>query len=207
MKKIHYNLCWSLLAGFGVLTSLLGACTTANKTETPIDKLMIEEAYCAGEGGVFLAETLKKLQAGNNSAVDNPNEADLNRTALHYATSLGATRILDVLIKCGADVNKKDLDEWTPLHYAVNYNKIAAAKTLLAASGIDVNATTKEGNTPLHLAANAGKVQMVKTLLEATGIEVNKKNKNGSTPLAVAGGSAGEKAEIEKAIKAKGGTL
>jgi hypothetical protein len=205
MKKIHYSRYWSLLVGFGALTFLLGACTTAKKTETSIDATMVEEAYFAGEGGVFLAGILKQLQEGNNSAVNNPNEADLNRTALHYAAFLGATRTLDVLIKYGADVSKKDAIQQTPLHIAASSDKVAAAKTLLAASGIDVNASDHKGNTPLHLAAKNGKVQMVKTLLEATGIEVSKKNKKSRTPLAIAGGNLIEKPEIKKAIKSKGG--
>jgi len=40
------------------------------------------------------------------------------RTALHWAASSGSIEIVQFLIDQGAEVDKTDASEWTPLHVA-----------------------------------------------------------------------------------------
>ena len=75
----------------------------------------------------------------------------------------------------GADVNAKDKEGKSPLHYAER----KAVAELLLAKGADVNAKDNEGKTPLHCATRKDTVE----LLLATGADVNAKDNGGETPL------------------------
>jgi hypothetical protein len=80
----------------------------------------------------------------------------------------------------GADVNVKDTNRWTPLHYAAwkGHKKIVVT---LIAKGADVNAKNRYG-TPLHLPAGSGHKDIAKLLI-ANGADVNVKDVGGDTPL------------------------
>ena len=82
---------------------------------------------------------------------------------------------MQALITAGADVNAKNSDEYTPLHYARSEH---VAKALITA-GADVNAKNSDELTPLHLAQSAG---IAKALI-AAGANVNAKTSSGCTPL------------------------
>ena len=89
-----------------------------------------------------------------------------------------------------ADVNKKDEDGRTPLHFAADYPNYERVETLLN-NGMDVNAKDDNGKTPLHLAAKRAAryrikrgptIDIVKLLLK-NGANVNEKDNSGETPL------------------------
>ena len=61
--------------------------------------------------------------------------------------------LVRALIAAGADVNSKDKDLWTPLHYAALTYNMALCKILIDA-GADVNAITASGDSVLHRARN-----------------------------------------------------
>jgi len=84
------------------------------------------------------------------------------------------------LLENGADVNAKDNDGYTPLHYAAIKNKVDFAR-LLVEKGADVNAKSNDGITPLHVAAWGGHVDVARFLVE-NGADVNAKNDDW-TPL------------------------
>jgi ankyrin repeat protein len=122
-----------------------------------------------------------------------------DRTPLHYAVLYrgaddSATKIIELLISKGADVNSADADGAAPLHYAFATNaeqsedrkaleNIAAA---LIAHGANINAQHgMTGDTPLHMAASNDYKAAVELLL-AKGADVNAKNHSGQTPLFMA---------------------
>ena len=89
-----------------------------------------------------------------------------------------------LLVGCGpsaSDVNGKDQNGKTPLHYAAwkGHKEIAE---LLIANGADVNAKDDRGRTPLHFAAFRGHKE-VAALLIAKGADVYAKAKGDWTPL------------------------
>lgn len=55
------------------------------------------------------------------------------------------------LIEAGVDVNAKDCDGWTPLHFAARTGCAESVQLLLAA-GAEVNVRDNKGITPLHRA-------------------------------------------------------
>ncbi len=60
-------------------------------------------------------------------------------------------KVVKHLISLGVDVNARDRDDWTPLHFAARTNNYECVELLLDA-GADANAPNREGVTPLHQA-------------------------------------------------------
>ncbi len=86
------------------------------------------------------------------------------------------------LVENGANVNAKDNDGWTPLHWAASKNNLDMVKYLVETGKADVNAKTSYGTTPLYWAAEKNNLDMVKYLVE-NGANVNAKASYGTTPL------------------------
>ena len=74
-------------------------------------------------------------------------------------------KILQELIKSGADINAKDKLGWTALIYATIENNRNAAK-LLIANNADINAKDSNGNTALMWASHFGHMVIAKLLID-----------------------------------------
>ena len=100
-----------------------------------------------------LSQLLSVQKEGVNMAAPLPDDPR-QLTILHSAilqednTSL---HMVDFIINNGADVNRADADQRTPLHLAVEKNAPQTVKLLLRAGG-KINLQDKEGRTPLALA-------------------------------------------------------
>lgn len=110
-------------------------------------------------------------------------DGDLKYTPLHQAVKDGHGEMVRFLLENGANVNGKvEVDEYTPLHYAVekaseqgntdDYKKYVEIIELLIAKGADVNAGDKNEDTPLHYARS---IDIMKLLL-ANGANINARN-------------------------------
>ncbi len=66
----------------------------------------------------------------------------------------------------GADIEARDKDGATPLHFAALWDN-AEAITVLLQAGANIDARDKGGATPLHEAANGGNAEAVTALLRA----------------------------------------
>ena len=113
----------------------------------------------------------------------------------------------------GVDVNTRQPDGATALHWAANLDDVPAAEQLLRA-GADADAANDYDVTPLMLAAENGSAKMVAALLKG-GAQPNKALPSGETVLMIAartGGAAavdalaGRGADVNAAEKAKGQT-
>ena len=93
------------------------------------------------------------------------------RTALWRAVESGDMERVAELLRMGADPDRADVDEETPLHCAARWRRSGAGDMLLAA-GANPNARSRFGSTPLHLAARAGALLLVKQLI-SHGADVN----------------------------------
>ena len=131
------------------------------------------------------------------------NKADKDgRTALALAAGKGDARVVEILLKAGADVNQVDSTcyVWGPIHAAMQAGHEEIVKILLTHKA-DPNKADSDGRTVLNIAVGKGSPKMVKLLLEH-GAEVDTANKWGTTPLAKAE-MEGRKEIVEILLKAK----
>lgn len=73
---------------------------------------------------------------------------------MHLAAARGHTEIVDRLLAAGADVNAKDQDGYTALHFGAMYNHTAVVKQLLAA-GAAPDEQDRDGDTPDTVAGDS----------------------------------------------------
>ena len=94
-------------------------------------------------------------------------------------------KILRLLIDAGADFDKKDYHDFTPLHYAAMWGWSTIVR-LLVAKGADINGTTITGRTPLMYAVELNHPGVVKMLASNVEVEINQMDVDGLTPLLIA---------------------
>ena len=105
---------------------------------------------------------------------------ELNQKLFEAVENENITEIKSLLNQ-GANVNVREKDGQTPLHYAAYLNNINIAK-LLIDSGADVNVQDEDGWAPLRWAVRAENFDLVKLLIE-NGADVNVQDKDGCAPL------------------------
>ena len=85
----------------------------------------------------------------------------------------GKTKVVRILLDAGADVNVKDGNYMTPLHFAIDGGYNTEIVRLLLDADTDVNARSAViGGTATTLARKKGYIDVVKLLKEAGGREV-----------------------------------
>ena len=102
------------------------------------------------------------------------------RAALHYAAERSVD-CLELLLLHGADVNIRDGNDDTALHWAAFKNNYHCVRTLLQ-NGAQINAKDYNNDTPLSWAAMKGNLESIKVLLEYNA-KVDTENYSGLTPL------------------------
>ena len=89
-----------------------------------------------------------------------PSEADRTLIDAAYAGNVEAVK---QHLAAGTDVNEKDDDGWTPLHYAA-YGVHKEIVELLIAEGADVDAKDRHGNKPLYWAGFSNQTEIADLL-------------------------------------------
>eukprot|EP00178_Gracilaria_changii_P005447 TRINITY_DN1897_c0_g1_i1.p1 TRINITY_DN1897_c0_g1~~TRINITY_DN1897_c0_g1_i1.p1 ORF type:complete len:1019 (-),score=148.56 TRINITY_DN1897_c0_g1_i1:8974-12030(-) len=120
-------------------------------------------------------------------------------TALHIACFLGDARLIWLLIRSGASVNKINKDKATPLHIAAGREQGRVSMQLLMANGADLEVLDNEGDTPLHNACYKGLYQNVRLLLRR-GAKSSPANDKQLTPLHLAA-ETGSEETVEALLK------
>jgi len=129
---------------------------------------------------------MKNIKSWSDAIIESQNQKDLN-DMLRHAVGRDNVKMASRAIAAGADVNSQAssaLLERTPLHDAVEWNKVDMVK-LLIRNGARLDVQDAYGLTPLHLAARMGSTGLADILLKA-GAPVNARSTNGETPLMAA---------------------
>ena len=126
--------------------------------------------------------------------------------SLMFAADRGHQTCVEILIGCGADVNKTGTNGSTALMNTVDgfENDIECARHLIKI-GANVNAANVKGETALMKAATKGSLPMIKLLLES-GADVNVANQNGSTAL-ISASSSKDGTDIVKVLVVAGANV
>ncbi len=103
--------------------------------------------------------------------------------SLITATVAGDSKMVELLIKAGAEINYYDNNGTTPLITAIYYSRLDIVKLLIEA-GADVEHKTNDGTTGLHIVAEKYNREIADLLLSLT-TNIDDTNDGGFTPLAV----------------------
>jgi ankyrin repeat protein len=112
-------------------------------------------------GHLDVAEYLVKAGASINA----PSRNGLSAAPIHSAAAAGHEKIVDMLLKNGADPNVREQGGYMPLHAAAQNGDLAVIRTLIY-GGADMLARGDNGKTPLDLALEAGHMEAAKLLQE-----------------------------------------
>ena len=129
-------------------------------------------------------------------------------TALMMACRSQHVRLVKFLLQQGANVQVKDKDGKTALHFAceLTFTWTPASCDLLnclTENGADINALRKDNRTPLMVASSCGGVDQI-TFLIKRGANVHLQDKNGDTALHHAAHNMNNSLEIVCALTAAG---
>ena len=105
-------------------------------------------------------------------------------TALHRAAKNGHSRMVEVLIECGASSMGSSISGSYPIHFAA-FNGHVGVLEVLVRKGVGVNVETAEKHTSLEIAAENGHTAAVRCLAQAGG-DLDKKSKGYLTPIEAA---------------------
>jgi len=125
---------------------------------------------------------VNQIIRGNPQAIQTRDQ--YGNTPLHIAAHHGKVAIAALLIKNGANVNARGIQNATPLHRAAGQGRAKVAEILIM-NRAHVNAQNNQNATPLHLAAEQGMVSAARLLIDK-GAQINAQAHHNVTPLMVA---------------------
>ena len=108
----------------------------------------------------------------------------VTRTFMYHAAKYGWLRLMQWLLKHGADVNISPAGKWKPLHIAAYCGRHEAVILLLDA-GAQVDAVDQYEETALHVAGSWGTCDICKLLL-SRGASLDMRNDDGEDAETIA---------------------
>lgn len=143
----------------------------------------MSDIYALAKNGKLTEKRLDEFL--QNSKIDA--EISQNRTLLAEAVRGGHPSVVELLVRKGADVNKRGAHGRTPLHLAltVRNNRVKTVEALLNAKA-DPDSADDDGNTPLMAAILRRATVPVVKLLVGAGASTTKQNRDGKSAIALA---------------------
>jgi len=122
---------------------------------------------------------VKEAKVLLESGADANTPATGGYTLLTLAIWAQSSKMPQLLLDNGANVNATNRDRSTALHHATGDLRIMR---ILIEKGADINSQDNNGNTPLHSAISGKTLKSVDRLLNI-GADINLRNNDGNTPL------------------------
>jgi ankyrin repeat protein len=119
--------------------------------------------WAATMGNLALMDALLSGELGKKANIHAANKK--GRNALHLAAESNHEKMVELLLRRGANPNAVSDGRWTALHNACQAGHVGVVKLLLA-YGANVNAQLSNEVTALHWACLNGHTQVVELLLE-----------------------------------------
>lgn len=116
-----------------------------------------------------------------SEGVTTPDPIILINKNILQAVARGDAKDLKNHLLLGADINQKNKQSWSLLHFAAVRGKTECA-TILIANGIEIDPRTSAQKTPLHYTADRGFLELTKLMVE-NGAKLNQRDAEGWTPL------------------------
>ncbi|KAF5303343.1 hypothetical protein FQR65_LT08256 [Abscondita terminalis] len=120
--------------------------------QSEIDEQGVDCDAARSEEERIMLNDAKEWLGTNNSLVDTIHPKT-GATALHVAAAKGYVKVIKILVQCGADVDKQDVDGWTPLHAAAHWGQKESAQ-LLTENYADMESKNYVGQTAFDVADN-----------------------------------------------------
>ena len=130
--------------------------------------------YCAGRYGGLTEEGLPKSER--------PEEIQIDSDWIKPGGEEERKQIIMLLVDEGADVNKLDFHNYSPLHYAVIWGWVDIVEFLIE-KGANIEQIDIVGDNCLMLACKHNHLDVVEYLVENTSIQINARNSEGNTAL------------------------
>ena len=105
---------------------------------------------------------------------------------LHHAAWLGYLDIIKTLVGRDCDINVKDENNLTPLHYSCGCGHLPVVIYLTNHPQCVISSKDKRGRVPLHIAAECGQLHIAKFLIEDMNVDINLVGHHRETPLYMA---------------------
>src|SRR3989304_592033 len=135
--------------------------------------------------------TIQAQQLINSDLIQNLLAYEMKRnahqpieTALQQLAGEGNNLLINILLDHGADIEARDNNDFTSLHYAASNGHLATVAFLLE-RGAAIEAQGNQGHTPLHIAVLNGQQATVAFVLDR-GANIEAQDNQGATPLHLA---------------------
>lgn len=87
-------------------------------------------------------------------------------TALELAINNGNDKIVELLVKYGANTNEMLSNRWFPLLWSIEMGNVTSIPEILINNGANVNQVGMEDKTPLHYAAEKNYDAIARQLIQ-----------------------------------------
>ena len=130
-----------------------------------------------------IKDSLQKLVRDNGECREFP---------VHQAAENGDVKLMDLVLNTSYDLNARDYNGWTPLHWAFIEGQTEIVQLLITSSkdfNIDLNARDNSDWTVLHWACDYGNTEIVQLLITSSkdiNIDLNARDDEGATALHLA---------------------